>query len=131
MYKKIVQLINRGDYSGARAQIAIGIRSNSISRSQLKNILQMLNKSSRMAKYVSSKAIFDIDNNEANWNEEYILRLTSAIVSGDMSEELLYHTLKVCKYARKQKVVSVAWKVAIVVVVLIVVFALIYINCKN
>lgn len=131
MYKKIVQLINSGDYSGARAQIAIAIRSNSISKLQLKKILEMLSKSSKAAKYISSKTIFDIDNNEDNWNEEYILRLSSAIVSGDMSEEILYHTLKVCKYVRKQKVVSVSWKVAIVAIVLIVVFALIYINCKN
>lgn len=131
MYKKIVQLINSGDYSGARAQIAIAIRSNSITKLQLKKILEMLSKSSKAAKYISSKTIFDIDNNEDNWNEEYILRLSSAIVSGDMSEEILYHTLKVCKYVRKQKIVSVAWKAAIVVIVLIVVFVLIYRNCKN
>ena len=122
---KIIRNLEAGNYSGIRSAVAGAIKQGSLSKRELRRIIQIIKCSQWGNDYLSHASVFNIIDDETAWSKEYLDRMATAVISGDFSEVLLEHMVDVSHKVNARKrttrtIVLVVGGVGVIIVALLV-----------
>lgn len=125
MYKEIMKDVDNGNIANTRAILANDLRKCKLSKDELDKIILSIKKRPDGKDYIRKNTVADINKNKSDWDEKYVFRLCSLVVSGDMSEQILIHLYEVARYVRGKEKKSKMWILALIIILSgIIIFAL-------
>lgn len=116
MYKKLLRNVNTDDWASFRCNLVIAIRDRLINKQQLTELLNIIKDTSYYMEHANDTLIFDANTDENSWDDNYIERISIAIICGDISDDTIMHMFNVSRkvhYKNKKSIPNTIKKIVI------------------
>ena len=126
IYTRILNSIKAKNWPQFRSTLVNGIREHKIQKLSLSNIYKSLRSTEEGKQIADAEVTFVANNNETEWNEDYMEEIASAIICGDTNEKVAEHMVEVSNklkwkdnaYRLKVIVFSACATIAVIVTVI-------------